>query len=722
MTQDDGLYIALFSIHGLIRGNDLELGRDADTGGQIKYVVELAAALGEHPAVSRVDLFTRLVDDPSVSADYAQPEEALGSGARIVRIPSGPAGYIRKEELWDSLDSFADAAYTYLREQPRLPNVIHSHYADAGYVGLRIAHRLGVPLVHTGHSLGRVKRRRLLASGLKRAELEARYAISRRIEAEEETLAAARLVIASTHNEVEDQYARYDYYQPERMAVIPPGTDLKRFYPSDGTERDAPIRQAIAKFLREPDRPMILALSRPDERKNISSLLRAYGRSPELQAMANLVIVAGNRDDLREMSSGAQDVLRDILELIDYYDLYGKIAYPKRHRADDVPIIYRIAADTRGVFVNPALTEPFGLTLIEAAASGLPIVATEDGGPQDIVRNCQNGLLVDPLDTDAIRIALLRVLADAERWSEYAQRGVSGAHEHYSWRAHAEAYLDRVEPILREQPPAPESRPPVLAPGSRDIDRALIVELDQALLGDEGALAQLNDLMGGHRKQAAFGIATGRGLESTLKVLKQHGLARPDVIVAGLGTEIYHGPQLVGDYAWAVHIDHQWNPAALRRILDELPGLELQPKSEQLRFKLSYYIDPAKAPDVEEINRLLRQGEQVVNAVLSYGQFLDLIPVRASKGSAVRHLADQWEIPLERILVAGGTRADEDMMRGNTLGVVVANPHREELSGLSAVEGVYFSEGPYARGILEAIDHYDFFGACRAAPGSPEAA
>jgi sucrose-phosphate synthase len=719
MTRHDGLYLALFSIHGLIRGHDLELGRDADTGGQIKYVVELAVALAEHPAVARVDLFTRLIEDPAVGPDYAVPEEPLGPGARIVRLPSGLPEYVPKETLWDSLDSFADAAHAYLREQPRLPDLIHSHYADAGYVGLRLAHRLGVPLVHTGHSLGRVKRRRLLASGLKRAEIESRYAMSRRIEAEEETLAAARLVIASTHNEVEDQYARYDYYQPERMAVIPPGTDLKRFHPPDGSEADAPIRAEILKFLRAPERPMILALSRPDERKNIASLVRAYAHSAELRATSNLVVVAGSREDLRELPDAAKGVLRELLELIDRHDLYGQIAYPKRHRADDVPVIYRIAAATGGAFVNPALTEPFGLTLIEAAASGLPIVATEDGGPQDIVRNCKNGLLVDPLDTEAIAIALRRVLEDRGRWESYAARGLRGVHANYSWQAHAESYLDRVEPMLREQPPLADSPPPVLAPAARDIDRALFAELDQALLGDEPALDELNALMGRSRKQAAFGIATGRGLESTLKVLKQHGLARPDVIIAGLGTEIYHGPQLVGDYAWAIHIDHQWNPLALRRILADLPGLELQPKSEQLHFKLSYYIDPNVAPDVEEINRLLRQGEQVVNVSLSYGQFLDLVPVRASKGSAVRHLADLWDVPLERVLVAGGTGADEDMMRGNTLGVVVANPHREELSALSDVEGVYFAQGAYARGIIEAVDYYDFLGAC--APRTAEA-
>ena len=163
-SSSKGLYVVLISVHGLIRSQKLELGRDADTGGQILYVVELARALAQQPGVERLDLLTRRVVDSQVSADYAKQTEPLDDGASIVRVDAGPDGYIRKEELWDHLDSFADNALQYLKDQERQPDVVHSHYADAGYVGARLAAVLGVPLVHTGHSLGRVKRRRLLAA------------------------------------------------------------------------------------------------------------------------------------------------------------------------------------------------------------------------------------------------------------------------------------------------------------------------------------------------------------------------------------------------------------------------------------------------------------------------------------------------------------------------------------------------------------------------------
>ena len=207
MNNEDGrLYILLISIHGLIRGQHLELGRDADTGGQTKYVVELLRALGERPEVDSADLLTRRIVDSNISEDYAEPVEQLSEKTRIVRLDCGEQGYLPKEALWDSLDNFADSALDFINSQQRLPDIIHSHYADAGYVGTRLSHQLNIPLVHTGHSLGRAKRKRLLASGMKRDAIEQRYNISRRIDAEEETLGAAERVITSTNQEIVEQY------------------------------------------------------------------------------------------------------------------------------------------------------------------------------------------------------------------------------------------------------------------------------------------------------------------------------------------------------------------------------------------------------------------------------------------------------------------------------------------------------------------------------------
>ncbi len=714
--MEQALNLVLVSVHGLIRGHDLELGRDADTGGQTLYVVELTRALARHPEIASVDLLTRRVEDPELSDDYAYPIEDIGDNARIVRIDAGPPNYLAKELLWDYLDEFADNALEFLRTRSSMPDLIHSHYADGGYAGARLAGLLGIPLVHTGHSLGRVKRRRLLATGLSANDIETRYNMARRIEAEEDTLAVAERVITSTHQEIEEQYELYDHYQPERMRVIPPGTNLERFQPPQGHEKDSPIAAELKRFLRQPGKPMLLALSRPDPRKNIDTLVSAYGESSQLRDMANLVIIVGNRNDIEDMDDGAQEVLRALLLAIDRYDLYGRVALPKHHDWCDVPLLYRLAAISHGVFVNPALTEPFGLTLIEAAASGLPVLATEDGGPMDILANCRNGQLIDPLDSEAMAEALIRMLSDDEAWQRMASNGLAGVRQHYSWPAHAQCYVDMIKPMI-QRTEIPALRP-TLRRASVYHDRATFSDLDQSLLGDTKALKILIDVLRKNRKCAAFGIATGRRLDSALKVMKKYGIPQPDVLITSSGAEIYYAPKLTADTAWPHHIDYQWTPHAIRRVLADLPGLKLQPRSEQSRFKISYYIDPGEAMGVEKISRLLHQEGITANVLLSFGQFLDVLPVRASKGFALRYVTDRWGIPLERTLVAGGSGADEDMMRGNTLAVVVANRHHEELSQLAETGRIFFPQRAYAGGILEALDYYDFFGSC-ALPREP---
>lgn len=704
------LYLLLISIHGLIRARQPELGRDADTGGQITYVLELAEALARQPVVARLDLITRRISDDAIDPCYARPIEEMGDGARIVRIDAGPTEYLAKEDLWDHLDTFADNVLKFLRDSDRQPDLIHTHYADAGYVGSQLSRVLGIPLIHTGHSLGRVKRRRLLAAGLDAKTIEQRYNMSRRIEAEELTLASAERVITSTHQEIEEQYELYDHYQPDQMRVIPPGTNLVRFHPPEGNEWQSGMARQIRRFYRDPDKPIILALSRPDARKNLSALVRAYGESAALRERANLLIVAGNRDDIVDMDEGAQEVMTELLLLVDRYDLYGQAAYPKHQTPEDVPLIYRLASASRGVFVNPALTEPFGLTLLEAAASGLPVVATEDGGPIDILSNCKNGLLIDPLDPAAIARAILQVLSDEPYWQQLSDNGLKRVREHYSWQAHAECYLAVARPIIEKTEKL--VRPPRARRAMLYHDRAIFSDLDQNLLGDPRALQQLIEVLRENRKCATFGIATGRRLDSAIKTMKQYNIPEPDVLITSGGTAIHYAPTLTEDTGWLRHIDHQWTPGPVRRVLDELPGLKIQPRTEQSRFKISYYIDPRKAPPLDEINRLMHQQEQAVNVTLSFGQFLDITPIRASKGFALRYFADRWDIPLEHVLAAGGSGADEDMMRGNTLAVVVANRHDEELSKLVDVERIYFARQPYASGILEALDHYDFFNNC----------
>lgn len=704
------LYVLMLSVHGLMRGHDLELGRDADTGGQTLYVIELARALGRHPRVEQVDVVTRLVDDPAVSPDYAVPSEALGERARLVRLPCGPRRYVRKEILWNHLDQLVDRTISYLRQQPRLPDVIHSHYADAGYVGVQLSQLLGIPLVHTGHSLGRCKRQRLLDHGRKALAIDRQFNFGRRIAAEEDVLEHAALVITSTAQESHEQYGLYDNYQPARSTVIPPGTDTSRFAPPGREPIPAHVPALVDRFFMQPKKPLVLAICRPEMRKNLGRLVAAFGESPELRERANLAIVAGNRDDIRSMDEAQADVLKDLLLDIDRHDLWGSVALPKQHQPDDIPALYRLAAQRRGVFVNPALTEPFGLTLIEAAASGLPVVATHDGGPRDILAHCENGVLVDPLDPADIARGLRAVMTDARTWQRYARRGVSGVTRHYTWDAHVEKYLKAVDRVVHRtrkqvrrervaQRPAPTHMPYV--------QRMLVSDIDNTLIGERAGLATLVRVLRERPRSCGFGVATGRHLSSALEVLQQARVPLPDVLITAVGSEIHYGPALRPDSGWRRHIRHLWRRDALAALFDGVPGLMLQPDAQQSEFKLSFNVDREAAPSLHELKARLREARLHANLIHSHDAFLDVLPVRASKGQAIRYLAYKWGLPLRAFLVAGDSGNDLEMLVGDTQAVVVSN-HSAELDRLRGLEQVYFAETPCASGILEGMAHYGF--------------
>src|SRR5690606_24497537 len=185
----------------------------------------------------------------------------------------------------------------------------------------------------------------------------------------------------------------------------------------------ASVDTKLRRFLNDPNKPPVLAIARADERKNLGGLVRAFGGNEWLRKNANLILIGGNRETFDQLPSGGRKVWQELLRLIDDYDLHGVCAYPKRHSSAEVPEFYRWASARGGVFVNPAYTEPFGLTLLEASAAGLPLVATNDGGPRDILGNCRNGELVDPMDPAAIGRAIEGILSAPERRNELSRKG-----------------------------------------------------------------------------------------------------------------------------------------------------------------------------------------------------------------------------------------------------------------------------------------------------------
>ena len=718
-----GLYIQMFSIHGLLRSENMELGRDADTGGQIKYVVELANALSQLEEVRQVELFTRLISDKVVSKDYAKPFEQVKEKFKIVRIQCGGRKYMRKELLWPHLDEFVDKTIKYIKKQKMIPDIVHGHYPDAGYVAMQLADIFGIPLIYTGHSLGRSKFNSLLNGGMKEADMDRKFKINHRIKMEEEILKNADLIISSTHHEIKKQYRQYENSDIPKFSVIPPGLDIDTFYPFyhdilPEAEKDearmfahASLLEELNRFLMHPDRPLILSLCRPDKRKNIAGLIKAYGEDLELQSMTNLAVFAGIRKDISEMEDNERDVLTEILLLMDKYDLYGKIAIPKKHDFEyEVPELYRIAAEKKGVFVNSALNEPFGITLIESASCGLPVIAPNDGGPLDIINNCECGLLVDTTDSKELASAIKQIITDNEKWKQYSRAGIMNIRKHYTWKSHAKNYVNEIKHAV-EGPDTEMMKVavPTDAIGKRltKLNHFIIADIDNTLIGEQNdALDELLNVLKKHRETIGFGVASGRNVDSIRAYLEENGVHSPDIIISSVGAEIYYGKNIHFAKGWAAHISAKWDREKIVNTLQELPFLNYQEEATQRQFKVSYNMKPGKdrLPKIHE--RLLRNKCRYT-LIYSHNKYIDILPYRASKGKALRYLSYKWEIPLTNFLVCGDSGNDEEMLRGDLLGAVVGN-YSPELEKLKGQRKIYFAKQKYAGGILEAIKHYKF--------------
>ncbi len=724
----NNLYISLFSIHGLVRGVSPQLGFDADTGGQVKYVIELAKALAEQPEVAQVDLFTRRIEGVGVEEDYAKEIELLSEKAKIVRIRCGGKKYLRKELLWPHLEEFIDNTIRFFYEQKKAPDIFHGHYADAGYVAMELANAFDGYFISTGHSMGRSKLAKLISDGLSETRVNSHYKIRKRIAVEEKVMQWADLIVTSTQQEIDEQYSLYNNGKAQNFAVIPPGIDLEIFYPYYDVQLDSELLSEEVKqtrvgllnelnrFWGKPEKPFILALCRPDQRKNISGLIEAYGNNKELQALANLAIFAGIRNDITTMEENERIVLTEMLLLMDSYDLYGKLAIPKKHNfSREVPELYRLCAESRGVFINPALVEPFGLTLIESSACGLPIVATDDGGPVDIIKNCSSGILVDVSNQSEIAEALLSLLIDRGKWEYCSNQGITGVRKHYSWSAHCREYLDEVvklfpqryeEDVVLSKLSDGVNKGPSYAKRLGNIRHLLITDIDNTLVGDDSSMQQIFQLLQSNRKELAWGVATGRSLELTLEAMTEYDFPTPDILICSVGTEIYYGPDLRLDKGWFTHLSYQWKPEEIKRALGELGFLVFQEAEGQRSHKISYYLEE-KNNRLEQVREKLSERKLRCQIIYSHGQFLDILPVRASKGKAVEYLQSKFKISPRHIMVAGDSGNDEDMLGGNSRALIVAN-YSEELEKLRDRAGTYFSEHEYAAGIIEGLYHYGF--------------
>lgn len=719
----NGYYIQLYSPHGLIRYTEPEIGRDRDTGGQVKYVLELLEALSKHTAVRKVDLFTRHIIDKRVSSSYEKEIEIVNEKARIIRMSCGGPSYRPKETLWNHLDEFIDKTIRFIDEEADFPDVVHGHYADGNYLAGQISEIFGIPFLATGHSLGRNKQNVLLQEGMTPEKIEEKFNMERRIAVEESLLQSADVIVVSTQNIIDTQYALYKNAGAGRFKVIPPGVNPEIFYPfyrldmpsfKMSIEQEQALYRVnsdIDRFLFNPAKPLILSIGRADKRKNFETIIQSYGQDKELQAMANLAIFAGVRKDITQMPDEEKDILTNLLLLMDKYDLYGKMAIPKKNDPKlDVPEIYRIAARKKGVFVNATPGENFGLTLVEAAACGLPVIASPTGGPKEILEQCNNGLLIDVEKPQAIAEAVKKIIADQGMWEKYSGNGIVGTNQLYSWTSFAEKYVEVIRELFKHKDNKKLNFVNKTAYGKKlaNAELFIISDLDGTLLegNDTAGLKEFTAWINENKDRVVFGIASGRNREITEQAFGKYDLPKPDILICSAGSEIYYTNKFIPDKGWESHIDYQWKRADLQEALSKFPGIRLQEPAAQWRFKLSYYVDDYFNEDaMANLYKFLDDHKLRARVLLTDNKFLDLLPFRASKGSAVRYLSYKWKMPLEHFITAGNSGNDKDMLNGKAKSIVVAN-YSEELETLRKNKSIYFTKSPMATGVLEGINHY----------------
>lgn len=488
--------VVLVSIHGWV-GQEDALGRP-ETRSQVAYVLEQARSLetqlraeiarsgldllGIQP---KVIILTRLIPNcTGTSCELPWEKVDRTENAWILRVPFQKFNpivtdqWMSKFEIWPYLESFAvDAERELLTQLGGYPNLIIGNYSDGNLVASLLARRLNTVQCNIAHSLEKPKH---LLSDLHWQELENQYHFSAQFTADLISMNAADFIITSTYQEImgtpetAGQYEAYncftmpslyhvingiDLFSP-RFNRVPPGVDGHIFFPYSNTEHQAdPDRNRVRELLFEqeddgrifghldqPEKRPILAVAPIDPIKNLTGLVECFGRSPELQASCNLILLANAIDVDPTMHTAAAQEMRKLHELIKEYGLEGQIRWlGVRLQNGDRGTMYRLIADQQGLFIHFAQFESFGRTILEAMASGLPSFATKFGGGAEIIQDGDNGFHINPTDFDGTAQKILTFLhqceGDSTCWKTISDRAIQHIQAQYNWPAHAQQIL-----------------------------------------------------------------------------------------------------------------------------------------------------------------------------------------------------------------------------------------------------------------------------------------
>ncbi len=412
--------IAMISTHGYVAAVP-PLGA-ADTGGQVVYVVELSKKLAQ--LGYQVDIWTRRFED---QAEIDQVSDRV----RVIRVPGGGRDFLPKEYLVEHLDEWGENALRFIQKHGLKYEFIDSHYWDAGVGGQHLAEVLDVPHVHTPHSLGLWKQRQMERDFPgDAAKFEKQYNFARRVRDERKLYADCNLVIATTPPQFD--FIIQDYgVEPERVRMVPPGYDDNRFYPVGEASRAA-LRQRLG-F----DGSVVLALGRLARNKGYDLLIDAFSLVAQREPNAMLHLAVGGTD----LNAGEQQLLHELREQAAKSPAAGRIRFGSFIAEDDLADYYR-AAD---MFVLSSRYEPFGMTAIEAMASGTPTVVTVHGGLYRALSFGRHALFADPFDKEDLGITMAKIFRHPRLRARLSRMGAHKARSLFTWTGIAQQLVAAVE-------------------------------------------------------------------------------------------------------------------------------------------------------------------------------------------------------------------------------------------------------------------------------------
>ena len=402
----------------MVHTSPLDQAGIGDAGGMNIYVCEAAQNMAQQGM--EVDIFTR-----RTNADVADIVE-ISPGVRVIQLNVGPINGVSKEQLPTLIPHMSQAFRDEIAK--RNYDVIHSHYWISGKVAMPVAKEFGIPLVHTMHTMARVK-------NLNLAEGESPEPMIR-VQGEVQVVAAADALVANTDAEAASLVSLYEAC-PDKVSVVSPGVNLKVFTPGSGK---APARQFLG--IKE-DAHVLTFVGRIQPHKGPEVLIRAVSEmiqhSPHLRSKLVVNIMGGasgaNQSEVERMKElsawlGIDDVMHFSLPV-------ARHELPQWYRASDLVCV-------------PSYSESFGLVALEAQACGTPVVATAVGGLRTAVADGISGVLVDGHDPRAWSSVLARLLQEPQRRVLLSMGAVEHA-SHFGWGATSRGTLDIYDRVLSLQ-------------------------------------------------------------------------------------------------------------------------------------------------------------------------------------------------------------------------------------------------------------------------------